>query len=75
MIKYNNKKNREYGENEIFFNFTRKETDISLVMETKLLKKFPDGSLLNIHNDSWRLIRIGKLPVGLGKQIHVIIKT
>jgi len=54
----------EYGDNEIFFNFTKKETDISIVMETRLLKKFPDGALLNIHNDFWKLIRIGQSPVG-----------
>lgn len=54
----------EYEDNEIFFNFTKKEFDISLVMETRLLKKFPHGTLLNIENDYWKLIRIGQLPVG-----------
>jgi hypothetical protein len=29
----------DYRDNEIFFNFTKKETDISIVMETRLLKK------------------------------------
>ncbi|CAF0709032.1 unnamed protein product [Brachionus calyciflorus] len=33
-------------------------------METRLLKKFPHGTLLNIENDYWKLIRIGQLPVG-----------
>jgi hypothetical protein len=55
----------DYKHNEIFFNFTKKETDISIVMETRLLKKFPPGALLNIVNDYWKLIRIGQAPVGL----------
>jgi hypothetical protein len=62
---------RKYGDNEIFFNFTKKETDISLVMETRLLQKFPMGTLLNIENDYWKLIRIGQLPVGLGMLFFV----
>jgi hypothetical protein len=35
-------------------------------METRLLSRFPVGTLLNIENDYWKLIRIGQLPVGLG---------
>lgn len=55
----------DYLDNEIFFNFTKKETDISIVMETGLLKKFPPGTLLNVETDYWRLVRIGQAPVGL----------
>lgn len=54
-----------YKEEEIFFNFTKKDMDISIVIETKLLKKFPPGTLLNIESDYWKLIRIGRSSVGL----------
>lgn len=54
-----------YEGNEIFFNFIKKENDISLVMETRLLKKFPMGALLNIENDYWKMIRIGKESVAI----------
>jgi hypothetical protein len=37
----------DYRDNEIFFNFTKKETDISIVMETRLLKKFVFLLMLN----------------------------
>jgi len=54
-----------YNQEEIFFNFIKQESDISLVMETRLLKKFPPGALVNIETDYWKLIRIGTESVGM----------
>lgn len=54
-----------YGNHEIFFNFAKKDSDISLVLETRLLKKFPSDTLLNAQNNYWKLIRIGQSSVGL----------
>lgn len=54
-----------YENDEIFFNFIKKESDISIVMETQLLKKFPPGALINIDNDYWNMIRLGKESVSI----------
>lgn len=54
-----------YENDQIFFNFIKKESDISIVMETRLLKKFPPDALVSIDNSYWNMIRIGEESVGI----------
>ncbi len=56
-----------YETEQIFFSIVKKEHDISIVMETKFLKNFPSETLLNIDNNYWKMLRIGKESVGIGK--------
>ncbi|XP_015754885.1 PREDICTED: GATS-like protein 2 [Acropora digitifera] len=50
---------------ESFFHLSIVEGDISLVLDSEALSRFPKGSLYtNTHDEGWKMIRVGDTPLG-----------
>ncbi|XP_058942744.2 cytosolic arginine sensor for mTORC1 subunit 1 isoform X2 [Pocillopora verrucosa] len=53
------------GRYEPFFHISIVEGDISLVLDSEALSRFPEGSLYtNTNDEGWRMIRVGDDPLG-----------
>ncbi|XP_020628562.1 GATS-like protein 2 isoform X2 [Orbicella faveolata] len=50
---------------EPFFHISIVEGDISLVLDSEALSRFPEGSLYtNTNDEGWKMIRVGDAPLG-----------